>query len=364
VAKISLRLGCVRLRVPGAPLAAAALALMAVASSATGSSPSAGIGVPFAAGDVFAGIGNGLWSHFDSTGKLLATLSDRAGTGDPYGTGMCFDPAGAMYATVLTGPIRHFSNDGTLLDVAAGRFSSGSFSYKTRGTYAESCLIVNGDTMFVSEVGGTGDILKLDLTGTQLANYDVSRSDWLDLAADKCTMFYSDEGPAIHRFDVCTNKPLTDFVSGGDHFFALRILPDGTVLAASNTSVKRFDPSGAQIATYTAQGEKQFFALNLDPDGVHFWSGGYHTGSIYKFAIAPTAPPVLSIPAPIFSGGSGVLAGLAIFGERIASQPTPPAVSASIPTLLLGLLVLLGLIAIAVIFALRRRRRSRLSAQG
>ena len=211
----------------------------------------AGGGVPFSSGDVFAGIGNGRWNHFDPAGNLLATLDD--GQVESVGgftpahatTGVCFDPAGDMYATNLdANSMSKFSNDGKLLAESLGSFDA----------FPESCLIVSGNAMFVSEVGHTGDILKLDLAGSQLARYDVHRSDWIDLAADQCTMFYSDEGAAIHRLNVCTNKPLTDFVSGGGPFYALRILPDGTVLAASASAVRRFDSSGTQIASYTVAG--------------------------------------------------------------------------------------------------------------
>ncbi len=194
---------------------------------------------------------------------------------------------------------------------------------------------------FVGEAGRTGDILKLDLADTQLANCDVpGHSDWIDLAADQCTMLYSDEGPAIHRFDVCTSKALTDFVTGGGAFFALRILPDGTVLAASSASVKRFDSSGT-------------------PDRLlsHFWSGGIRTGTIYKFALMPVGPPVPSFSAQVANSGGTELAGLAVFGELIASQPTitptAPAATAEpivstpetvTPALLIPMLVLLGLV--------------------
>jgi hypothetical protein len=321
-------------------------------------SASAFAAVPFNVGDVFAGIGNGRYNHFSPTGTLLETLND--GQGQFNTTGMCFDPAGNMYGTNLSAnSMSKFTNNGTLV----GLF--GSFN-----AAPESCLIVGGTTMYTSEVFGTGDILKLNLSGTQLANYDVPRSDWIDLAADLCTMFYTDEGPVIHRFNVCTNTALSDFVSlPGSNFYALRILPNGDVLVASAGSVRRFNSGGTEITpAYTASGETFFFALNLDPDGTHFWSGGISSGIIYKFNLTPVGPPVLSFNSQISAGGGNQLAGVAIFGEIIAGQPTPtptvpgptatptvPAAPAVVPTLSFPMLALLALaLAAGALFVIRK----------
>jgi hypothetical protein len=326
--------------------------------------------VPFGAGDIFAGIGAGKFNHFSATGALLATLDDGQTTpGENATTGMCFDAAGDMYATnVRANSMSKFSQDGSLLAATVGTFHA----------QPESCLVVDGTTIFASEVQGTGDILKLDLSGKQLANYDVPRSDWIDLAADRCTMFYTDESPRIHRFDVCANAPLTDFVTSGGGYFALRILPDGTVLVAATSAVKRFSSSGVQIASYTAAREGYFFALNLDPDGQHFWSGGLRTGIIYEFALDPVGPPVLSFDAMVRQSGGTELAGLAVFGEIVASQATPSAPvatsEAATPTVppspenappwWLLVLVLVVLALIGVLLAFGRRRRSRPRAPG
>jgi hypothetical protein len=323
--------------------------------------------VPFSVGDVFAGVGRGKFNHFSPTGTLLETLDDTqaVGSGEDATTGMCFDPAGNMYGTNLDkSTMSKFSNNGTLLAATFGSFNGGP----------ESCLIINGNTMFTSEVFGTGDILKFNLSGTQLANYDVARSDWIDLASDQCTMFYSDEGPSIHRFNVCTNTALPNFTNAGPAFYALRILPNGDVLAAAQGTVKRFNSAGTEISNYSASGETFFFALNLDPDGTHFWSGGISSGQIYKFNLTPVGPPVLSFSSQIGAAGGTILAGLAIFGENIASNPTPTptppggatatptatltprgGAAVVVPTLSFPMLVLLGLALLgAALFAIRR----------
>jgi hypothetical protein len=276
---------------------------------------------------VFAGVGNGRFNHFSPTGVLLETLNDgQVGPGQNATTGMCFDPAGNMYGTnVNANSMSKFSNNGTLLAATFGSFNA----------FPESCLVVGGTAMYVSQVSGTGDIVRLNLSGTQTASYDVARSDWIDLAADLCTIFYTDEGPTIRRFNVCTNTALPDFVTvPGATFFALRILANGDVLVAAQGSVRRFNSGGTEITpAYTASGETFFFALNVDPDGTHFWSGGINTGIIYKFNLTPVGPPVLSFSSQAASSGGTILAGLAVFGEILAGQPTPtPTVPGATPT--------------------------------
>lgn len=320
--------------------------------------------VPFNIGDVIGSIGAGRYNHFSPTGTLLETLNDTRGGFNT--TGVCFDPAQNMYATnISANSMAKFSNTGTLLAATFGTFNASP----------ESCLITAGGTvMYVSEVFGTGNILKLSLpSGTQLANYSTPRSDWIDLAADGCTMFYSDEGPRIHRFNVCTNTALTDFTTVGPAFYALRILPNGDVLAAAGPSVKHFNSSGTEITpAYTAAGETLFFALNRDPDGTHFWTGGITTGTIYKFNLAPVGAPVLSFSSQISQGGGNQLAGLAVFGENIVSNPTPtptpagvatatptstptPGQAVAVPTLTPPMLALLGLALLAAAVFLMRR---------
>jgi hypothetical protein len=344
--------------------------LTTVPTATLGASSTASGRIAFSVGDIFAGIGDGKFNRFDPTGALTETLDDgQVVPGENATTGMCFDPVGNMYATnVRANSMSQFSNDGTLLAATFGTFNA----------QPESCLIIDGKTMFTSEVAGTGDILRLDLSGKQLANYDVRRSDWIDLAADRCTMYYTDEGPAIHRFDVCTNSPLKDFVTRGGGYFALRILPDGTILVAATSAVKRFSSSGTEIASYTAPGENFFFALNLDPDGVHFWSGGIRTGTIYRFVLTPVGPPVLSFSAQVAKSGGTELAGLAVFGELVASQATsvptlaptigatspiatvPNAATASEnapPAGLLAIALLVLVLAVVVVLVLRSRKR-------
>jgi len=311
-------------------VAALGISLNTPARTASGTSLNApGDHSPYAVGDVFAGIGNGLIRRLSPTGSVIETLN--TGTGCSEDLGMAFDAQGNLYATAAfggcsTGRVAKFNNQGGLI----GPFGSG-YSSST-----ESVALDIAGNVYVGQPDGTRDILKFAPDGTLLASYDVPTegrgSDWIDLAADQCTMYYTSESTSILRYDVCTNAPLPNFATAlGSTLYALRILPDGGVLVAADINVKRLDASGTVIGTYPkAAGETSFlFALNLDPDGVHFWTAGYGTGNVYKYAIEPVGQPVTTFNV---QRAGCCLSGLAVFGERRAAQPTPTATGAASAT--------------------------------
>ncbi len=146
--------------------------------------------------------------------------------------------------------------------------------------------------------------------------------DWIDLASDQCTLFYTSEGEAIRRFDVCTNSQLPDLVDGlsaAGAAFGIKLLPDGAVLLADLDEVIRLDSAGNQLQTYTAPGEVGpfpsdfgWFALALDRDGTSFWAGSQFTGNFYRFNIATGAIEVGPIPT---NATTGFLGGICQRGE-------------------------------------------------
>src|SRR3990170_2147962 len=176
---------------------------------------------------------------------------------------MAFDPAGNLYATSSfgcpTGTVVKFNNQGGLI----GPFGSG-YSDST-----ESIAIDAAGNVYVGQPDGTSDILKFDSAGNPLGSFDVPvgprGSDWIDLAADQCTMFYTSEGTDIRRYDVCTSTPLANFNTAPlpSSSYALRILPGGGVLVASSSVAVRLDSAGNQVQTYTPSlPVSLLFALN------------------------------------------------------------------------------------------------------
>ena len=272
--------------------------------------------VPYASGDVFVGVGTGRVKHFSPTGILLETLNTTTGSSDD--TGMCFDSTRNLYTTNWTAnSMSKFNDQGDLL---VANFGSGF------NTHPESCVFDGAGNLYVGQADGNRDILKFDQAGNLLAAFNPATTDrgtdWIDLAADQCTLFYTSEGSTIKRFDVCTNTQLPDFATGLPRpCFALRIRSNGEVIVACSTQAVRLNPNGSVSSTYPIAGEF-LFALNLDPDNVHFWTAGISSANIYKVNIDTGA----GTGAPLFNAAvlGANAAGLAIAGEPTVAVEGPP----------------------------------------
>ncbi len=284
-----------------------ALVVQVALFATLGAGTASAAGPAYAVGDVFAGIGSGQVKQFSGTGTLLNTLNGEPAT---FNTGMAFDGAGNLYSTGFDGSISKYDNSGTFL----GTFGSG-FSNP------ESIVLDAAGNFYIGQAGA-GVVLKLDATGALLTTFTLATesrgTDWIDLAADQCTLFYTSEGDLVKRFDVCTNTQLADFATlPSGEAYALRIRPNGDVLVAATGFVYRLDSTGALAQTYTLTGSSLLFALNLDPDGTSFWTGDLSSGEIYKVDIA--SGTILQQFNAVYNSALG---GLAVFGEITAARST------------------------------------------
>ncbi len=328
-------------------------------------------GTPYVQGDIFAGVGGGFVKHFKPDGTLVQTLDTTSGASEDLG--MCFDAMGNLYTTNSFGGtvgMSKFDSDGDLIDATWG---SGF------NTNPESCSISQAQIIYVGQPDGSSDVLKFDTAGTLLDSYDVATqsrgSDWVDLAADQCTLFYTSEGSSVKRYDVCADTQLADFATGltGGACYALRIRTNGEVMVACTQQVHRLNSSGTVMQTYPngafTPSPSLLFGLNVDPDGTSFWTADYFSGNIYRMDIA--SGNQLSTFNASLAGGRR-LSGLALFGEATVGQPTPtpgtppptatpqptatPTPPSSIPTVgSTGLMILVGLLALAGILVISRR---------
>jgi sugar lactone lactonase YvrE len=266
-------------------------------------------GVPYSLGDVFASRGDGTIDHLSPNGTLLDTLN--TGASGVVGGGMAFDPAGNLYSTGFqANAVFKFDKFGNLVGTFASGFNADP----------ESIVRDASGNFYVGQADGTGDVVKLDPAGNVVTTFNAAPedrgTDWVELAADHCTLFYTSEGALVKRFNVCTNTQLSDFgtsPNGGPNY-ALRIRPSGDVLVAATTAVYRFNAAGTVIQTYPFPSHT-LFALNLDPDGNTFWTADLLTGEIFRVNIA-TGAVVTSFSR------QGLVAGLAVFGEITVAQDT------------------------------------------
>src|SRR5207237_9232423 len=139
-------------------------------------------------------------------------------------TGMAFDAAGNLYATTFfTNTVQKF--DRNLNPV--GNFGSGYTGSP------ESILFDVAGNAYVGQpdVPTGGTILKFDAAGNTLASYSVAvddrGTDWVQLAPDQHTIYYTSEGKKVLRYDTATRTQLPEFVSNlpGTSAYALRFLP-------------------------------------------------------------------------------------------------------------------------------------------
>jgi Ca2+-binding RTX toxin-like protein len=293
-----------------------AVALIAASSAATGltATASAATWVP---GDVFAGIGNSSVNVFDNAGAFKETVT--GGAPSTYTTGCAFDAGKDLYSTGFSShEVVRFDGDPPHSVVTTYPSQAGNGS-------AESIIFAQNGDFYVGHAAG-GKVEKHDASGAFVKTFTTMphATDWIDLAKDQTTIFYTDEGSEVFRFDTATETPLPDFGNTGNTNYALRLLPPGDgsggLLVASSAEVKRLDGTGAVVQSYDAPGENSWFALNLDPNGTSFWSGDFGTNNFYRFNIASGAVEVGPIASQAVSG----LYGLCLLGEPTAAVPPPP----------------------------------------
>jgi len=278
---------------------------------------------PIVVGDVFAGVAVGTIQQWRG-GAIIDTLSNGGILG--FTTGMAFDGSLNLFGTNFDG------GSITKYDSASGAVTLPN-PFVSGMTNPESIAFSSGFTSFYVGDAGSNLIRQFDTaTGGLLNSYTVAigprGTDWIDLAADNHTIYYTSEGNRIFRFDTATNTQLLDFnvaALPGSNAFALRILPDGSVLVADTSTVVKLDSAGNIVDTFTPPGIiSNLFSLNLDPDGVSFWTGDSGTGLFYRMLISDGT----LVGGPFDTGlGGGVLFGLAVAGERTAPIiPVPPSV--------------------------------------
>jgi len=281
-----------------------AIAVTALTFAVFASAAAAGT---FNPGDVFVGVGGGQIKQFSPTGALLATLDTTSNAAED--TGMCFDQGGNLYSTNFApNTMTKFDNSGNLLIYPFG----GGFNADP-----ESCVADAAGNIYVGQADGGHTILKFSPTGASLGATGTlvtdRGTDWIDLAADQCTMYYNGEGSTIRRYDVCTNTQLADFATGLQApCYALRIRSNGDVLSACANGIVRLNSAGSVVQTYPLPATETsfFFAMNLDPNGTSFWTAGFFSGNVYHYDIASGL-----IVNQFNAGVSSDAAGLAIFAE-------------------------------------------------
>ncbi|HYC59863.1 MAG TPA: hypothetical protein VEK79_09885 [Thermoanaerobaculia bacterium] len=121
------------------------------------------------------------------------------------------------------------------------------------GVASAGSLVVDrsGNVYVLTRQAGNESIVAISSTGALVATYPLTFDvePWehgFDLAEDQCTAFIGENG-AIHRFNVCTGTPLSDFAT--TPVTDLAVLPDGGVLAGFNFELRRYSAAGTLTST-------------------------------------------------------------------------------------------------------------------
>ena len=306
--------------VPGLMSIAAVAWLIAYSSSTVG-----GANPVIPIGDVMVSIGGGQVDEFTPAGTFVQTLNTGHGTAT---TGSAFDSAGNFWVTLFDSGLTEFDPTGVLIGDAAAPSTP------------ESVLFDAAGHIWLGQADGTRQILELSSNGsTQLNAFTVALenrgTDFIDLAADQCTMHYTSEGRNVLSFNVCTNSQNPNFTAAplpGSFAFAHRILPfavgslpAGSELVADTSEVTVLNNTGVQVRHDTAVGGGGvLFALNLDPDGTSYWTADAITGEVFRVDIA--TGNILTH----FTTSAGE--GLSVKGQISAAVPTPTATGGATPT--------------------------------
>lgn len=293
-----------------------------------------GVAVPVAAsaatwntGDVFAAIGDGKYNVYDNSGVFKEQIDQvRPGA---FTTGCAFNNDRThLYTTNFTGNeiIRFQDAHPHAIDQF---FATPGITLPPDAANESIVFMANGDYL-VGHADGGRDVHRYNPLGVLQQEYDVATegrgSDWMDLAADQETLFYTSEGRIVFRYDLGTSTQLANFATlpGTGVAFALRLLPPGDgsggLLVSDRSNIKRLNAAGAVVQTYDVLGEDGWFSLNLDPNGTSFWAGNEPgSNNFYRFNIATGLIEV----GPINTGPGSQHFGLCVKGEPTAATRPP-----------------------------------------
>ena len=233
-------------------------------------------------------------------------------------TGLCRAPNGDVLST------RFGVSQGVVLMSAAGAVRDGDFGGFIGSD--ESCAFDQQGNVWVGEAASSGEttapLRYIAADGRLLETLQLPvgerGTDWIELDANQCTLYYTSEDSDVRRFDVCTEQVMPHFATGLEApCYALRQLPNREIMVTCRNRIYRYDENGVFVREYTKEslGETDInglYAIHLDPDGQTFWSGGVNSGRVVRARIDD------GTVVTQFTTGTGGVDGLLIQDEYVA----------------------------------------------
>lgn len=248
-------------------------------------------------------------------------------------TGMTFDNSGNLhiissYFGTQSWHVYEFDNLGTLLSTGGPFPSPISITHDQAGNF------------FV----GQGTILKIAANGSTTTYTVAGGANWITLAADQHTIFYSANNGDIKSFDVATQTQGPD-IAVDALARTVRTLPDNSILVDSLGAIRHWVPTCAgcpykDVFAYQIPANADSFAL--DPDGVSLWSiNTYYDAhnqlgkaDVYRTNIA-TGDPMGNFSLLPLEGGRYYSMSIGVNGDGMSSTVTATS-SLSFPARAIG----------------------------
>jgi len=287
----------------------------------------------FAQGQVFLSTDFGMVFVIDpKTGNTVQVLSSGDASGQ--GQGLTFDAAGNLYlADSRFSHVEQFAVNGT-----------GPVLFGTNYQIPWSLLVQPSGDVLVGQPGFTGDgglvfptFLQIPQGATPQTvptatfypaftdSFSFNGVSWIELLDSADTVAYTTGRSTVQEYDLGEQVQHPDIITTLHGAFALRELPDESLLVADTDRVVRIDQNGNILQTYTIPSSEPIFQnLNLDPDGQSFWTNDEFTGRLYRINIQTGAVmngsgyPTELGPAAISRVFTQGIGGIAVFGQALS----------------------------------------------
>lgn len=174
-------------------------------------------------------------------------------------------------------------------------------------------FVFRGDKAYVGYAGANVITRHDKKTGVLEKSWQVPVSrgtDWIGLASDNKTMFYTSETGVVYRFDVEAEKQLPNFLDStgfGANYAVFPRFGDDHVFVTGGPGVNRYDPTGKLVRQYVMQPAPFAFSAALSLDGNRLYFADYQSNNVWIVDVESGK----GSEAPAFQqpGGGGYRAG-------------------------------------------------------
>lgn len=263
--------------------------------------------VIYIAGGAASG-GPGHLSQYALDGTLLGRVTSTA----IDGTGGAVDPVtgNPFWTNFTTGQVQTCPS--TPVNGVLGPVTT--YINNTGDSHPES-LVFRGDKTYVGHADGTGKLGRFTKdSGQPELLWNPIRGgrgvDWIGLASDDRTLFYTSESPHVFRFDIETGMQLPNFLETSGFAYNFAVLPrfgDDHVFITGGVGVRRFDPLGVLVQEYRLLPAPYAFSAALSVDGTTLFIADYSSSNVWVVDVE-TGEGVSS-PAFVQPGGGSYKAG-------------------------------------------------------